>query len=392
MKRAYIMNPNHIAKALATVLLCLGLHTGHAQEADDAEVNYLDLAALMLRDGNFDRAIATLDQVDINQEELDLQRYYTLRGLAHLRRNELELARDNLTSASQTEAPDSLVFIYLAQVNFQLEDYRATLDALDRAGEAVERLGSVYHMRAQCHWLLEEQVEALATLDQADELFPDDYSFTRRKVFYLVELGLFQRASELGKAYLEYSEAGLEDYVALGNAMRASGELDEAAAFLEQAQLRFPASVDVKKSLAHVYIDRGQLSAAADLIHSAALLDPKLMAEAAELYRRAGQIYRALTLNGQLRDQPEKFRQRMALLLELQNFEQAAAMETPLYRVGLLEDEDLRYALAYAQFKIGAFQEAEANLAQLTRPDLFRKAAELRRAIEDCSDNTWQCL
>ena len=383
-----------ITRFAAATVLCLGLNTGisHAQEAEDAEVNYLDLAALMLRDGNFDRAITTLDQVDLAEEGLDLQRYYTLRGLAHLRRNELELARDNLTLASQTEAPDSLVFIYLAQVNFQLEDYRATLDALDRAGAAVERLGSVYHMRAQCHWLLEEHVEALATLDQADTLFPDDYSFTRRKVFYLVELGLFQRASELGREYLEYSEAGLEDYVALGNAMRASGELDEAAAFLEQAQMRFPASVDVKKSLAHVYIDRGQLSAAADLIHSAALLDPKLMAEAAELYRRAGQIYRALTLNGQLSDQPEKFRQRMALLLELQNFEQAAAMETPLYRVGLLNDEDLRYALAYAQFKIGAFEEAEANLAQLTRPDLFRKAAELRRAIEDCSENTWQCL
>jgi hypothetical protein len=82
----------------------------------------------------------------------------------------------------------------------------------------------------------------------------------------------------------------------------------------------------------------------------------------------------------------------MALLLELENFEQAAAMETPLYRNGLLEDEDLRYALAYAQFKIGAFDLAETNLAQLTRPDLFRKAAELRRAIEDCSEDSWKCL
>jgi tetratricopeptide (TPR) repeat protein len=247
-------------------------------------------------------------------------------------------------------------------------------------------------MRAQCHWLLDEPVQALATLDQASALFPTDHSFTRRKVFYLVDMGLFQRASALGREYLEHSEGRLEDYVALGNAMRASGELDEAAALLERAHLQFPSSIEVKKSLAHVYIGLAQLSAAADLIHSAALLDPKLMPEAAELYRRAGQTYRALTLNGQLTDQPEKYRQRMALLLELENFEQAAAMETPLYRNGLLEDEDLRYALAYAQFKIGAFDLAETNLAQLTRPDLFRKAAELRRAIEDCSEDSWKCL
>lgn len=383
----------HFIRLFAALALALSLQTGYAAEKDDeSEVNYLDLAALMLRDGNFDRAILALDQIDLEQENLDLERYYTLRGLAHLRRNELELGRDALLKAAETEQPDSLVFIYLAQVNFQLENFRGTLDALDRAGAAVERLGSVYHMRAQCYWLLEEKTLALATLDQASQLFPDDYSFTRRKVFYLVDMGLFQRAAELGREYLENSEGSVEDYVALGNALRASGELDEAASFLEQAQLRFPSSVEVRKSLAHVYIGREQLSAAADLIYNAALLDPVLLAEAAELYRRAGQTYRALTLNGQLSDQPEKFRQRMALLLELQNFEQAAAMETPLYRVGLLNDEDLRYALAYAQFKIGAFDKAETNLAALTRPDLFRKAAELRRAIEECSEDSWKCL
>ena len=68
------------------------------------------------------------------------------------------------------------------------------------------------------------------------------------------------------------------------------------------------------------------------------------------MYRRAGQTHRALTINSGLSDQPEKFRQRLALYLELQNFEQAAAMEIPLRRVGLLEDEDLRYAIAsYSQ-------------------------------------------
>lgn len=388
-----MMGYRRIVALILPLLLAGSLQPGFAQEAgDDSQVSYLDLAALMLRDGNYERAMVALDQLDPGQEGLDLERYYTLRGLAHLRRDEPEPARDALLKAADTESPDSLVFIYLAQVNFELKHYRGTLDALDRAGVAVERLGSVYHLRAQCHWLLEEPEWALATLDQATELFPDNHTFTRRKLFYLIELGLFQRAADLGRAYLERSEGSPEDHVAIGNALRASGDLGEAAAFLEMAQLRFPHSVEVRKSLAHVYIAREELSAAADLIHSAALLEPTLMAEAAELYRRAGQTYRALTLNGQLTDQAVKFRQRMALLLELQNFEQAAAMERPLYRVGLLQDEDLRYALAYAQFKIGRFQDAEENLVQLTRPDLFRKAAELRRAIADCSEDSWKCL
>ncbi len=59
---------------------------------------------------------------------------------------------------------------------------------------------------------------------------------------------------------------------------------------------------------------------------------------------------------------------------------------------GLIDDEDLRYAIAYAQFKTGEFDAAERHLALLSRPDLFRKAAELRRAMQDCRGDRWKCL
>jgi hypothetical protein len=144
--------------------------------------------------------------------------------------------------------------------------------------------------------------------------------------------------------------------------------------------------------LAHVYIERGEMSSAADLLYKAALLDPTLMGEAAELYRRSGQTFRAMNLNGQLLDQEEKLRQRLALYLEMGNYEQAAAMEVPLRRVGLLAEEDLRYAIAYSHFKTGDFGAAEEHLTALNRPDLFRKAAELRRAIQDCAEESWKCL
>lgn len=375
---------------LMGLLLALGAVTFAAESGD--EVDYLALAALMLRDGNIDRAFVALNQVDLSAEDIDRVRYYTLRGMAYMRHNELEPARDAFLQAVDSGQAEAVVFVYLAQVNYQLQDYRATIDALDRSGDALARVPSAYHMKAQSYWLLEEPVMALATLDQAAAIFPDDANFLRRKVFYLVDLGLYKEAVVLGRGYLEQSRGGLEDYVALGNALRASGELEEAAALLEEAQLIFPDSPEVKKVLAHVYIERGQSGAAADLLYKAALLDPRLLAEAAELYRRAGQTHRALTINSGLSDQPEKFRQRLALYLELQNFEQAAAMEIPLRRVGLMEDEDLRYAIAYALFKTGDFAAAELHLATLSRPDLFRKAAELRRAIQDCTEDSWKCL
>jgi tetratricopeptide (TPR) repeat protein len=376
------------------ILLVLALLGAAPVQADSKaeDVDYLALAALMLRDGNIDRAIVALDQVDAGAEGVDLVRYYTLRGMAHMRRNEFEPARDALNQAVAAGEASAIVHVYLAQVNFELKDYAATIESLDRAGAAVARVPSVYHMRAQCYWLLDDPVMALATLDQAAVVFPEDSTFVRRKVFYLVDLGLFKEAVVEGRQYLEGSAGRLEDYVALGNALRSSGELEEAAHFLERAQLLYPESTDIKKVLAHVYIQREEMTAAADILYQASLLDPTLLGEAAELYRRSGQTYRALTLNSQILDQAEKLRQRLALYLELQNFEQAAAMETPLRRVGLLEDEDLRYAIAYALFKTGEFQQAELHLAALNRPDLFRKAAELRRAIQDCVQDSWKCL
>ena len=380
-------------KYIVLILLTLILGAGPvAAGQNEDEVDFLALASLMLRDGNIDRAIIALDQYDTSAEEADRVRYYTLRGMAHLRRNELEPARDAFLQAVDSGEAEALVFVYLAQVNYQLEDYRSAIEALDRAGAVVERVPSVYHMKAQAYWLLEEPVMSLATLDQAAQIFPEDLSFIRRKVFYLVDLGFFKEAVIQGKRYLAESEGSVEDYVALGNALRASGELDEAASFLEEAQLMFPNSPEVKKVLAHVYIEREEMSAAADLLYQAALLDPELLSEAAELYRRSGQTFRALTLNTQLVDQPEKYRQRLAIYLQLENFEQAAAMEIPLRRVGLMEDEDLRYALAYALFKTGDFDGAERHLAALSRPDLFRKAAELRSAIQDCAEDSWKCL
>jgi tetratricopeptide (TPR) repeat protein len=382
-------------KPLPAILLCLllaaAIPSNRADESTD-DVDYLALAALMLRDGNLDRALVALDQVDPTADEVDRVRYYTLRGMAHMRRKELEPARDALLQAIGSGEAEAVVFVYLAQVNYELQDYRATIEALDRAGAALERVPSAYHMKAQSYWLLAEPSMALATLDQGAQVFPDDTSFLRRKAFYLVDLGLYQEAAIQGRQYLQQSAGKVEDYVAFGNALRATGELEEAAAFLEEAQLNFPDSPEVKKVLAHVYLEREQLGAAADLLYQAALLNPQLLAEAAELYRRAGQTHRALTINSGLSDQPEKFRQRLALYLELHNYEQAAAMEIPLRRVGLLEDEDLRYAIAYSLFKTGDFAAAEEHLAALNRPDLFRKAAELRRAIQDCSEDSWKCL
>ena len=143
--------------------------------------------------------------------------------------------------------------------------------------------------------------------------------------------------------------------------------------------------------LALTYVETEQPLAAADIFFNAAMSNPELIAEAAELYRRAGNLYRSLSLNAKIADPEKKLKQRLALLLELERFDQITAMEEAMTRAGLLAEEDLRYALAYAYFQVGDYLAAEGHLALLTRPDLFRKAVELRRAMEECAEESWRC-
>ena len=123
----------------------------------------------------------------------------------------------------------------------------------------------------------------------------------------------------------------------------------------------------------------------------AALRDPNLLVETAELYRRAGYGALALSLNARVPDQARKLKQRIGILVQLKRYGEVTGMEAALRRSGVLDDEDVRYALAYAYFRAGDFAAADRHLAALKRPELFRKATELRKVMEECADAPWSC-
>jgi len=378
--------------------LALPLAGGAQQQADAAAeepeepVEFLSLAAVLIGDGNYQRARNVLGRVDIDDEDLDLARYHTLSGLVALNLEELPLAASHFEDAIAAGQEQDVVWLYLAQAYFGQQLYARTLDALDQAGPDTTRLPSVYVMRAQAHWELEDYPAAWQVLGEGRRMFPDRAGdFARRQVFLLIDQGLYQEAADQGLQFLESGRSSSEDAVAIGNALRETGQYRQAAVILEKARLSAPDNVMLGKVLSHVYLDQGNLLAAADVMRTTALYDPELASDAAELYKRAGWLIQALSLNAGVVDQAKKFKQRLSIFLELNRFEQAAGMERDLERVGLLDDEDIRYALAYAMFKSGDFDGTERHLQQLSRSDLFRRATELRRAMEQCAESPWMC-
>ncbi|MDZ7789886.1 MAG: tetratricopeptide repeat protein [Xanthomonadales bacterium] len=368
------------------------------EQTPEDDLDRLSLASLLIGDGNYARARGVLAAVDQDDPELDAVRYHSLDGLVALNLDELPRAESAFERALEAgreseQDPADVIWLYLAQARFGQEDYAGTLEALDGADTKTTELPSVYLMRAQSHWQMGSYQAAWRVLAKGAGRFPDRAGeFTRQQVFLLVEQGLYQEAARIGQRFMAAGEATVDDAVAIGNALREAGELDKALRILEAARLEDGNNVRLSRVLARTWLDREQFLPAADILNQAARIDPELLVEAAELYRRAGWLMQALTLNARVIDQPKKLKQRMAILIELGRFDQAANMASDLVRTGLLDNEDIRYALAYALFKTGRFERAEHHLSELTRSDLFRKANELRRAMEQCGDEPWLCI
>ena len=196
-----------------------------------------------------------------------------------------------------------------------------------------------------------------------------------------MELELYREAAQAGDAYLERAGSQPDAYLAVGEAFRRGKQFEAAQKALEMGQLRFPDNDKIRRSLAYSYFDGGQILTAARVMEDLALQTPAHRSEAIELYRRAGDIDRALYLNAQVDDQVIKTRQRLSILLDAGRFEEAASLQSRIERLGLLDDQDVCYAMAYVQYRVGEYDAAETLLNLITKPELFDNRVKLTEAI-----------
>ncbi len=394
-----MMSVESLMKKLLTVVLLVLMMTANAAEKKKQQQfspeELLPLAALLIKDSYFDRALKTLNDIDLKElegdEKFDWSRYYTLLGMAEMGLNHYAPARDDFYQAIDKGQQEPMIFVYLAQCHFGLQEYQDTLKSIDKAGNLIQSYPNLFEMKAQSHWQLKNYDQAWAALNEGSKLFPDNYSFLERKAFYALELGLYQEAAELGSRYLQVSNAKAQAYVAIGNALRLSKQYPEAARIMEIASLRYPEHVNIAKVLAHTYLDQGKTLTAAAVFERVSLYDPEFLSEAAELYKRAGRYYKALELNARVGDQKVKLKQRLAILIALRQYEKVTNMEQALYRAQLLDDQSIRYALGYAAFSTGQFTDARRHLTLVKEAQLFRQAVELQKLMQECELESWKC-
>lgn len=375
------------SRLILTALLVLGA----PEKGDDMEeTDNVAIATMLLMDGYLDRAAAVLEEVDPNAEGIDQKQYWRLRGIVEMKRGLFSEAARYLDNAIELGDLEPRTYVLLAQAHSSAGHADAALAAFEKSPPSIGQFPASFLLKGRILYELQRKPEAYETLDAGLRRHPDHVEIERQRLFLLVDLGLHQTAVEASKHLLSRPGTEAKDYLAVAEALRKANQLDQAILLLEEGLIRFPEDGDVRTQVASTYLDAKRPLTAAEVLRPVAWLDPEKALFAAELYRRSKKLGRAEQMNERVADQEAKLRQRLGLLIEREAYEQAAALYPRLSRLGLMEAEQLAYALAYAFFKTGEHDRVRPILSKLKDQKLFERGVELVRAVEVCRE-TGRC-
>ncbi len=382
--------PAQIKRILYIILISAFATVLSALEENEKNLDYLSVAAVLISDGNYARARESLNQVDIEDEDLDKIRYYTLLGLVQLRNSEYADAVKSFQNALHEGQDDPVIYAYIAQGYFAQGLYPETIETIDKLPN-INIFPDLYGIKSQAYWQLDDIANAFGVLESGIDRFPKKEEFQQQKIVYLLELELNQEAASVSRSLLDIvGRSDPERYIAVGQAFARSGEKSQAVHVLEMAKLLFPDNQRIRLALAQVYVKMEMYTPAAKIVEEAAAYDHSLYVEAAELYRSARQYRRAMYLNSLVADHKDKVQQRFSLLIDLDDYESAYALESRMLRLGILNDEGYMYAMAYVLFNLQKCKRANEYLNRITGNSLFREATLLRQSIEIMKKNPLQ--
>ena len=381
---------------LVTGLFIFGISSGGAPRVALAEsdegVDYVGLAERLYADGHIERAEQTLRRVNVEDASVDKKAFYLVSGLIALQRKAYPRATQSFIAAIKAGETRAMVYLGLGQAYFHQSKYEGALNALREASPLFGGLSAGYLMAAECYWSLGQPGSALLVLTLAEDEFPEQINATRQRILYLVELGLSHEAIEVSDRLMRHENVTEDDFIAVAQALRQAKQLYQVVFLLEQARVYRPSSARIQQLLAHAYLDLGKPYAAALLFEALTLFDTENAYAAAQAFKAARRFVRALSQNTKVPDPAKRYTQRLSILVDAGRFFEVAAMEATLTRLGLLENDEIRYALAYAHFKSAVGQKAKHHLRFIEDVALLDQVSALRRSIAVCEESGWHCL
>lgn len=391
-------------RCLTGVCVCFLLTCVPKSHAANQGPDVISIAAVLIQDGKYEKALGLLDTISPEEKQNDEERFYALRGIAALRKGQFELAQLSFVRAIEIKKSTSpqteegavrnekdlqRLHGYLAMSLWGLDDCEGALAASERAGNPASQSAKMFVLRADCHERTGDVSSAFDSLRRGQSYHPDNRELVEKELHLLAALSLYAELRVRADSWMAAVQR--DEGVRLLAALNAADAHPELIYFGERLRMRFPDEPKVALFLAQSYRKYDHPLAAARTMEELSLWDETYVLDAAELYRRAGWRKLAQIVAARSRNQVGKIRQQFGMLLEDGRFDEAAALASRLRQQKLLEDDSIRYALAYAQYETGLLSDARDMLREIRDEKVFRQAAELRQLIDACDARGWLC-
>lgn len=298
---------------------------------------------------------------------------HQLLGYLALRARRFERAARSLEHAVALEPGRGAAWLYLGVALHHQGRPRESLAALEQAEVPGASLPGFFALRARAARLAGSSSTAWACLEAGLERFEADPGLIREQVGLLFEVRAIGAATRRAERLFEVTTRPIRDRLWVARALIDSGALAEAAPALEAALAHrakspstspgAPSRGAIRAQLAWVYARLGRPRAAARLLDPVRLGTGEHAYEAADQWRIAGDITRALAANRYVEAPTKRLRQRLLILVEAGALERAAALGEGLDPSAL--DALTTYALAYALALTGRLDKARALAARI---------------------------
>ncbi len=381
-------------KSVSTLVLTYLMMISSAPAQDD--VDFYSIAQRLVQDAQYNRALTYIKSIP-EDADISKARMSLLKGIVFVNTKAFEEGRKELERALLQFKDEELkippeVYLYYCQSFFLQGDFTGSLKSLEKYSKELAREPKAQIIRANSLWKLDRKEEAWQIVLKGEENFPNEILFSRQKIVFMMELGLYENAFQLVLQYLVENSAPPQEFLSFAVNFRKAKQEKNSLKLFEVARLRFPRNEMILLEFANSYYEKGKLYRAAEIFEELSRRNTKYVKEASELYRRAGYPMRALALNRKIQDSETKLKQRLAIYIDQSDFELASSMEMELNNLGLGKDQDISYALAYSHFQIGKIQQSKELLRRVTREDLYRKSLALKSLMSACLDGQGACL
>ena len=233
----------------------------------------LDKVKELIEAEEYDQALATLDEIDSQDDEL-VAKVGNLRGVIYIRKGLLREAELALIRAVKADPSLSEAFYNLGWVYQQQQDYSRALafykEAIMQIGDDAE----IYELMALCTIAMDNPTDAVSFYNAALKLRPDSLNIAAGLAQLYIKLGDLNKATEILKIALISHPERSELHMTLGLIQKDQGLYENAIAHFRKVVMQDEYNSEAFNLLGECCMAIGLNKQAEPFFAKAAKLDP----------------------------------------------------------------------------------------------------------------------